>query len=911
MSPHLYLPRKPLSALIAHACLLMASGAAYGAACPAGSGGEILVDNLAVTATCTVPTAQGIHITYSGLIINTSANPAILADTGVDITGVTNDGAVQSIGIGLYVHQASVDNDITNEGIISAIGTTPGQVSEGIRLENATVLGAVVNRTGASITADAGNAIHIIGGQLSGGISNQVNAEISGASGYAALLIEGSAQVSGGIDNAGHIGPSAVGPQNGSGLQIINSSVSGNINNSGTVDARGNYSAIQLDGATVYGSSASVPGELRNSGSIDATGASIGIELRNNSQIGTIINTNSGVISAGDYGISVSANSQVTGGIVNDGVINATDALNLANTGSAFTVSNSGALEGNVVLGINRLDLIGSATVSGTVSGGSGSVVNLGSDLAHTTNFTAAGNFTGLSAFNINQGSQLNSFNGLAIAATTMTNAGTFSIAAGHTVNLTGNYVQAAGGVFRTGLSSATTYGKLAVSGNVDMSASNNIDVNVVGSPVLAIGTVISGVITAGGTLTTASGITVTDNSYLFNFRGVRNGNSLDLVIVSPNAASSANAQNAVNENGNPSAVGAARVLDTLITDGASGDMSQVITALGQLGSAKEVSDAVSQTLPVAVGATAASVANTISLTNRIVQARLASNRGLSSGDAVAERGVWGKPFGSWGNQRARDGVPGYNANSSGIMFGADGAVNANDRIGAAFMYAKTNLDASGASAQSADINMYQLMLYGSHSLDPATDINWQADYGMSRTRSHRTITFGSLDRVANGKYDGTSWHLGAGVSHLMPLGEVTSLTPSVRLDYIKVNNQAYTETGADALNLSVEKQDAKQFIVSSNARLSHALSEGMTVSAELGGGYDFLSKRNSVSSTFVGGGTSFLTQGAAPSRAFVRAGAGWTSLASTGLEMSLRYDIEARQAFTDQSVSLKLRQEF
>ena len=352
-------------------------------------------------------------------------------------------------------------------------------------------------------------------------------------------------------------------------------------------------------------------------------------------------------------------------------------------------------------------------------------------------------------------------------------------------------------------------------------------------------------------------------------------------------------------------------MFDGLIATGASGDMAQVITSLGKLSTAKQVSDAISQTLPVATGATAASVASTMNLTDRVVQARIESNRGLSAGDAVTDRNIWGKPFGSWANQRETDGVAGYKAKSGGIIVGADGAVSDRDRVGAAFTYANTDLDGKGPTPQNANIDMYQLMVYGSHNLDASTDISWQVDGGYNKTDSSRTISFGDLNRVADGDYNGTTWHIGSGIGRVVPLADGSNITPSVRLDYTIVKNKAYTETGAGALNLAVGTQDAKQLILSGDARYSRAVAKDMTVALNLGGGYDFLTKRNAVLSSFVGGGTAFTTLGAEPKKAFLRGGVGFTSLASTGMEMTVRYDIEARSKFTDQTLSFKLRKEF
>lgn len=363
---------------------------------------------------------------------------------------------------------------------------------------------------------------------------------------------------------------------------------------------------------------------------------------------------------------------------------------------------------------------------------------------------------------------------------------------------------------------------------------------------------------------------------------------------------------------GNSSGGGAARVFDQLIANSTGGDMGQVITALGKLSTAKEVSDAVGQTVPLAAGGTAAAIASTMNLTDRVVQARLEANRGLSAGDSYgSERALWAKPFGAWARQSDRDGTAGYKANSGGLIVGADGVVSNADRVGFALTYARTNLDGNGVSPQSADIDLLQLMTYGSHNLDADTDISWQLDMGTNKTKGQRFISFGGLSRTASSDYRSMSLHAAGGIARVLRMSEQTNVTPSMRLDYTTVKNKAYAETGAGALNLLVDSQRAKQFILYGDAKLNHSPSKELTFSGNLGFGYDFLAKQTSVVSAFAGGGPAFTTNGIDPKPLFARAGAGVTLMQAGSTELTARYDAEAHRGFRAQSISFKLRKQF
>ena len=379
---------------------------------------------------------------------------------------------------------------------------------------------------------------------------------------------------------------------------------------------------------------------------------------------------------------------------------------------------------------------------------------------------------------------------------------------------------------------------------------------------------------------------------------------------IPPRPANSA--ASAIADTGNASGGGAARVFDGLIANGAGGDMGQVITALGKLSSAQEVSDAISQTLPLAGGGMASAVANTMNLTGRVVQSRIEAKRGLSAGDDHAsERTMWAKPFGAWARQGERDGTAGYKADSGGLIVGADASVGSADRVGLALAYARTNLDGNGVSVQSADIDLLQLMTYGSHSLDADTDISWQLDLGGNKTEGRRLISFGGLARMAGSDYRGISLHAGSGIARVVRLSEQTSLTPSVRLDYTTVKNKAYAETGAGALNLLVSSQRARQFVLYADTKLDYSPSKELTFSGNFGLGYDFLAEQTALVAAFAGGGAAFTTNGVDTKPLFARAGAGVTLLRSGSTELTARYDAEAHRGFRAQSISLRLRKQF
>ncbi len=368
------------------------------------------------------------------------------------------------------------------------------------------------------------------------------------------------------------------------------------------------------------------------------------------------------------------------------------------------------------------------------------------------------------------------------------------------------------------------------------------------------------------------------------------------------------------NAHNNPG-LGAARVFDTLIGQGsgAPSAMAPVITALGTLSTEQQVSDAVKQTLPLLTGGVSAVNTAAMHATNRVIQSRQEANRGLSSGDEfVSDRQLWFKPVGSWARQGDRDGVSGYSANTYGMLVGADGVVSEKVRVGGAFSYMHSRIDGnSTVAAQSASVDGYRLIGYGSYSLDARTDVSVQADVGTGHNEGQRNIAFGGLNGRASSSYDSWNTHLGIGLGRIFGLTPKTSLTPSLRADYTFIQDAAYTETGANALSLAVGKNSARELILSTDLRLNQALTEQAMFTANLGVGYDALGGQSSITAAYVGGGAQFVTPGMPPARWLMRGGLGLVVMNTRAMEFSVRYDAEVREHFTNQTASVKLRMPF
>lgn len=355
---------------------------------------------------------------------------------------------------------------------------------------------------------------------------------------------------------------------------------------------------------------------------------------------------------------------------------------------------------------------------------------------------------------------------------------------------------------------------------------------------------------------------------------------------------------------GNTVAYGSARVID------ATSDINQLFQN-ANLSTDSEISNAVSQTLPLLTGGSVLAVNNSLGGMNRVIQARL--HTGMSAGDGFAldDRHVWLKPFGSWVDQNDRNGVSGFEAETWGVVGGIDGVVNNDWRLGMAFGYANTSVDSNSRVApQSSDIDIYQLIGYGSKTVAENTEINFQIDFGQNKNDGNRTIAF--TNTVASSSFDSEAFHVGLGLSHQYPVDEKNTIVAAMRADYSRIENDAYTETGAGLLNLSVNEQSTESMVLAIDGKLIHKFDDSTDISVKLGVGYDTINEQASITAAFAGAPTaSFVTNGIDPEPWMAFASLGFEHQINDATQIRANYDAEYREDFLNQTASVNLRWAF
>lgn len=835
-------------------------------------------------------------VTGTGFTVNNFGSGTIFGGTGGIAnggnTGTHDDGANGTYGNGS-------DGGNGGSGGTGGVGGVGG---------NSTPGGVAISGSGFSVTnehlitggAGGAGAQGGWGGDAVGGDGgNSGSGTFIGSAGAAGSGGTGGLGGAGGTAGAGGAGNAAISGSNFSVNNLASGTITGGAGGTGGTggrggDARGGYGGYSTMGGGSYGSGGT--GGVGGAGGTGGTGGTGGAGITGSN----FTLTNRGTITGGAGGAAGSGGTGGTANGSNGGSVQAADGLQ--GSGGSSGSNGAGAVG---VISTGHATIVNSGTISGGKYGGNYTRVA-------ALNLSGAGNTLTLEAGSTILGSVISN------AATTVTgdstvagsflNSGSVAIAAGKTLALTtefftpGNFTNT--GTFTTVVTN-TEFGKLTATGTATLTGSTLfVDASTLTANNNYNGTV-NGVIHAtsiAGTFASSS-----DNSVLFNLTPVYTATDVNLNIAT---ASNSGAVNAVTASNNTSAQGAASALDQIIAANPGGAISAIFLPLT---TTEQVSNAVSQTVPQVAGVVSQAVTTNLGTVTRIVQSRQDGQSGKSSGDNFyGDQAFWFKPFGSWANQDTQNGVSGYKSDSYGMIFGADANLSDINRVGVAFAYSKTDVDSKGVARQNADIASYTALLYGSHSLNTTTELNFQGGVGFHNTDGGRTISIGSTNSRANSSYDSWSANVGAGVARTISLSEKTSLTPSIRIDYSRIRSDGYNESGAGVLNLNVRSNTSEALVLGVDSKVSHALSNRAALVANFGIGYDLINDRSSLTSAFAGAPTvTFTTVGLDPSPWLARGGFGVVGKVTETMEISARYDFEVRENFDNQTASVKFRLKF
>ena len=882
-----------------------------------------------------------------------------------DITGnLTNSGTILAAGYyGLYLYETSIGGDFTNSGLIdnsvgqgvqiyssdiagnfTNSGTIIAETKYGLYLYGSDIGGNFTNSGLIDNTTSSGSGVFIRDSDIDG---NFINSGTILADGPYGIYLYGST-IGGNFTNSGLIDNT-----DGYGVFVRNMDVGGNFTNSGTIFAEGE--GIYLYGSTVDGSfitgslidatkeavhihDSTIGGSVTNNGTLIA--GDDGLKIDSSSLIkGSVVNNgtimadedgldidesttiegsvvNNGTIMAGEEGFDIDSSTTIEGSLTNNGWIMAseeafeissstieggifnhgtitttkTKVIDVDDMNALTTITNTGFIGGAVFFDDNILNLAGtSGRITGDTDGNVGSVVNVLGE------FTTEGDFD-VDIFNVAASGWLKV--GSNITPTSgVNNLGVVAGLPGSVATITGNYTQTGAGALGAVLNSASSYSQLMVTGTADLSANDAVTVFV--NALLTPGQVFDDILTAG---TLMFGSDATDDSVLWKFSALKDGNTIDLVTERDALLSNL---------ASPYAAEVGQVLDELLDSGQfSAEIRTILLQIAALNTAAEVTNAVDQLVSVLVGQGAFAAAQAVNQISDIVGNQIAAQNGLSAGDPMFREGHWWiKPFGGFGDHDVRNGVPGFDLQSYGIAVGADVKPNDNLLVGAAFAWSEAEIEADTISRNELDIQTFQIALYGSYNLDARNYIDAHAIVGWNDNESRRDVTIGTFTSTASADYDSFFTRIYAGLGRKYAVNDQFTVSPVISIRCTYIDEDGYTETGAPiALAVGSNDEDSLVLGLDGVGRYTFGAGNAYSITARAGVGYDAIMDRSLVSSTFVGGGSTFATRGAEPDEFVYHASFGLHSDPGAQTSVSIEYDFEGRQDFDVHGFSATVR---
>lgn len=754
---------------------------------------------------------------------------------------------------------------------------------------------------GGSITRTGGGALQTPFGETPTSLTNAGTISMTNGDGY--------------YNNAGTLGSlinSGTWSIVGSGRAIDNYGTIATLTNTGTLSVVGSGRAIYVGGTggaittltnsstgtisagaeAIYVNWGTTIGTLSNSGTISGGTTGLYLEEAGAAKVGGAVTTlsNSGTISGGTTAILLGAGLDLglpTGGsigtLTNSGTISSPTAILVAVKGSYYgnlgTVTNTGTIAGNITSALGTLNFAGgSGDAEGVLTGYPAAGETVGTITGNRVNF-----LSGALLLNDNVISTLGTSNAAILRIK-------------RNITVTGPYVQT--GTLVVEVAADGTYGKLTTTGAATLDGGT---VRMTGDGIAANASYT--VLTAGTTLS-ADNLILVVGGYSGNTYRIDGTN---LIVTLGQKAQWADKGVAAG----PAFAGLGTALDGLSSDSRFADIFSALAGLsdgGQIHALRQMAPDRMTTQLNLSGATLEPA--TMAIQNRQL-ARMDGNgaSGVATGEAPADRAVWGRVLGGHADQ---DGADGYSARTAGLLIGADGYLADDLLTGGAASWVRAVARGKGdAGGSRTTLDSFQMSGYATWRPDGGPAY-FQGLAGLGRNLYDQRRDIDYLDAAASASYDGWQFQGKMGGGYDVRLGAAT-VTPLATLQVVRVETDGYSETGAGVANLSVDSNGFNSIQSELGAQLSGGLADtgwgALKGDARLAWVHDYAHAPIAISASM--GGVGFVSETDRPARNGARLDLGTTLERNDGLSVSLEYQGELRSAYQSHTGMLTLRSEF
>ena len=275
---------------------------------------------------------------------------------------------------------------------------------------------------------------------------------------------------------------------------------------------------------------------------------------------------------------------------------------------------------------------------------------------------------------------------------------------------------------------------------------------------------------------------------------------------------------------------------------------------------------------------------------------------GMASGDSIFKRGaMWVQGLFNKSKLDDTSKAKGFDADSSGIAFGAEKFVTDDTKVGIGYAYTNTDID---GFMRSTDVDTHTAILYGEYK--PSNwYVNGIATYGWSDYEESKSVAGVGV----KADYDVETFGLQAMTGYDMNVNGF-GFTPEAGLRYVHIKQDAYKDS-ADQ-RVSGNDSDILTGVIGAKVSKNFELSNGMNIKPEarIAATYDlFNDDVNSI--VTLANGSAYAVEGEALDRFGMEFGAGVTAEVNDNVELSLGYEGKFREDYQDHTGLINAKYKF
>ncbi len=171
--------------------------------------------------------------------------------------------------------------------------------------------------------------------------------------------------------------------------------------------------------------------------------------------------------------------------------------------------------------------------------------------------------------------------------------------------------------------------------------------------------------------------------------------------------------------------------------------------------------------------------------------------------------GIWIEEFAYFADRDLAGLSEQYRGHGFGITGGLDTAFGPFHTVGINAGFATTEIEDVAGVDEPLDVITFQLGTYAGYS-SGALGVEAYAGMGFNDFEASRRIEVGNFKESAQGDWSGTHYNGSLRAGYDIDVGEKYWLRPAVSVDYLRLNENAYTESGATGIALSVDERTSE-----------------------------------------------------------------------------------------------------